>query len=58
MWYFNKKFYLYTLPSGCCTTRELMGFVQDQVWTYAIVQYKDGQQSLVVEFKEGSIIPQ
>ena len=57
MWYFNKENYLFTLPSGCCTIRELMGYKdQHNIWTYAIVQYKDGQQSLVVEFKEGEVL--
>lgn len=58
MWYFNKKHYLYTLPSGCCTVRELMGIKQDGKWRYALVQYVDGKYSLICEFEEGSIIPQ
>jgi hypothetical protein len=56
MWFFNKQFYLFTLPSGCCTVRELMGY-QDStgIWHYAIVQYSNGVQSLVVEFSQGNI---
>lgn len=57
MWYLDKNFYIYTLPSGCCTVRELMGYKKDDIWTYAIVQYKDGNRSLVVEWSEGIVKP-
>lgn len=55
-WYYQKTHYLKTLPSGCCTVRELMGRFHEGEWEYAIIQYKDGRKSLVSHVRAGVVL--